>query len=137
MFSLFGPGIDPIDERFVPKDGVLRLENPMPFIGEQQKLRRNFLKLQRREQLQALSHRDAIIQLAMNHQRGRAKFLDEVTWRPARIHIEAVPRHPGELPNRERKLLGLERFAAQVEYTIVRNERLEAPRVPEHPSGHV
>src|SRR5260370_40871546 len=51
---LFNPEIHPIDECFVPENTVLRLENPVAFIGEDQKFRRHFLQLQGGEQLDCL-----------------------------------------------------------------------------------
>src|SRR5947208_6159360 len=59
------PFADPVQELIVPEDRVLRLADPVPLIGKQQQLRRHLLHLQRGEKLQALSHRNAIIQLAV------------------------------------------------------------------------
>src|ERR1017187_9449846 len=40
------PGIHPVDECLVPEYAVLRLQNPVAFIGEVQQFRRHFLQLQ-------------------------------------------------------------------------------------------
>src|SRR5712691_11812328 len=45
--SLFSPGINPIENCCVPKDGVLRLQHPVPFVGKQEQLGRDLLELQR------------------------------------------------------------------------------------------
>src|SRR5579864_4388613 len=53
--SLFRVGIDPVKEGLVPEQAVLRLEDPVAFVGENDQARRNLLHLQRGEQLQALA----------------------------------------------------------------------------------
>src|SRR5438105_7599455 len=58
-----GPLPDPFEERVVPKHAVLRLENPVTLIGKLEQFGRDFLKLQRGEELQALRVGHTEIQL--------------------------------------------------------------------------
>ena len=71
------PPIHPVVDRFVPKPRILRLKYPMTFVGEIQELRGNLQSLQRREELKSFTHVEAIIILAMNHQRRRFEFVGE------------------------------------------------------------
>ena len=73
----------------------------MAFIGEDQKLGWDFLQLKRRKKLQALVIGHAEIELAMDHQRGRMKLLDEIAGRPFGVNFRFLPGRPAELPKRE------------------------------------
>ena len=74
---LLAPLIHPIVHRFVPQPRILRLEDPMTFVGEIQELRRNLQSLQRREELKSFTYVEPIIILAVNHQRRRFEFVGE------------------------------------------------------------
>src|ERR1039457_323469 len=72
--GLLQPLVDPSQERAIPQNRVLRLQNPVAFVGEEQQFRRHVLHLKRREELQPLRIRDAKILLAVNHQRRRVEI---------------------------------------------------------------
>src|SRR5579863_8719918 len=106
LLSLFCPAIDPVEERLVPERAVLRFQNPVAFIGENQQLGRDLTHLERGVKLEALRVGDAEIQLAVDDQGGRLKLLNEMTGRPFVIYLGIVPRHAAELPHREPQLFG-------------------------------
>src|ERR1700688_2039104 len=57
----------PIQESFVPELAVLRLSDPVAFIGENEQLGGHGLALQGREELQRLRVGNAIIHFTSNH----------------------------------------------------------------------
>ena len=74
---LLAPLIHPIIYRFVPQPRILRLENPMTFVGEIQELRRNLQSLQGREELKSFTHVEPIFIVPVNHQRRRFEIVVE------------------------------------------------------------
>src|SRR5947209_7352430 len=69
--------LDPILELLIPEDGVLRLADPVAFVRKENHFRGHVLHLQTRVQLHALAHWNAVIQFAMNDERGSLEALDE------------------------------------------------------------
>ena len=69
---LLGPLADPVEDRVVPEQAILRPENPVALIGKEQQLRRHVLLLQDGEALHALAGDIAEILLAVDYQRGGA-----------------------------------------------------------------
>src|SRR5262245_37505568 len=63
------PLIEPVEHGLVPKLAVLRLQNPVAFVGVVEQLRRHALALQGREELQPFADRHAVIHLAVNDKR--------------------------------------------------------------------
>src|SRR5580704_5929964 len=66
-WRLLRPFANPFQKRVVPQQGILRLRYPVAFIGIDQQLRRHFLQLERRKELQPLCVWHAKIQLSINN----------------------------------------------------------------------
>src|ERR1051326_6434181 len=94
--SLFNPGIDPIQKGLVPQQAVLRLQDPVAFIGKEKELGRHFLQLQRGEEFQALRIRHAKILFAVDDQRRGFELFDEIARRPLGVSFRLVPRSTTE-----------------------------------------
>src|ERR1019366_6594667 len=125
----FNPGIHPVDECLVPEYAVLRLQNPVAFIGEEQQFRWHFLQLQGGEQLQCLVERHAVVQFAVDHQGRRVELLHEIVGRPFGVILRLVPRRAAVLPHGEPQLLRGAELAVQVLDAIMRDQSLEALRM--------
>src|SRR5579863_5924110 len=93
LLSLFCPVINPVEERFIPKRAVLRFQNPVAFIGENQQFGRDLAHLEGRIEFERLRIRNAEVQLAVDDQRGRLELLRKMAWGPSVVDLGAVPRH--------------------------------------------
>src|SRR6266513_5808794 len=99
------PLIHPIIHRLVPKPRVLRLEHPVAFIREIQHFRWHLHPLERCEKLEAFTHVEPIIILAVNNQRRRLEFVGEQVRRKFPVKLALFPRRTFEFPFVEPKLL--------------------------------
>src|SRR5271166_6924573 len=84
---LLRPLIDPVVDRLVPELRVLRLHDPMAFVGKVEHLRRHAHGLQRGEELEAFADVEAIVELGMNHQRRRLEILGRIARIPLLVHL--------------------------------------------------
>lgn len=78
--ELFQLASKPIEEHAMPKHAVLRALNPVAFFREVQESRRHVVNLCCGESFHPLSHRNAEIFLAVDHQQWRLPVLHETVW---------------------------------------------------------
>src|ERR1700732_888591 len=92
---------EPGEEGFVPQLAILRFQHPMPFVRENQKLRRHALVLKRGEKLKTLSIGHAEIEFAGDYKRGRLIFSEAggiFAGRPFLVVLRISPRRAIKLP---------------------------------------
>src|SRR3984957_6510824 len=118
------PLIDPVVDGFVPELRVLRLEHPVAFVGEVKTLAGDVEKLRRVEELEAFAHIEAVVELAVNDERGRFEVLRREHGRPfpewiLRVRLAVVvPRMALELPDVEPVLFGGAEGGLGVEHAV-------------------
>src|SRR5688572_13037633 len=76
--------LQPAEHRLVPQLAVQRAQHPVPFIRKDQHLAGYAVAPERGEELHALVHRDAVIELVRDDQGGRLDALGEPVRRPFR-----------------------------------------------------
>jgi len=74
--------IEPSQHRLVPELAVLRLQTPVPFVGEIKQLGFDATPLQCREQLEGLAFGHAEVAPALHQQHGRFNILNKARGRP-------------------------------------------------------
>src|SRR5687767_4580654 len=88
----------------MPQLRVLRFQNPVPFVREIDQAGWNDAALQRREELEAFTDRNAEIELAMSHECRCLKVPGTTVGRPLLIKLRVVPWIASELPLRKPEL---------------------------------
>src|SRR5207247_6010133 len=101
-----GVPVDPVEYGLVPELTVLRLQDPMAFVGKIEELGRNSYPLQSGEQLHALCHRHPEVLFSMDDEHRRLEVLDEARRRPARVQLGARPWSPAKFPLGKPQLFG-------------------------------
>src|SRR5690348_10771590 len=92
---------EPREEFAVPQQRIARLQDPVVLVGEIDEPGRNVLRLQRVEILQSLRRRDAVIELAVDHERRRFRLLHVMVRRLAHDARLVVPVEGAELLREE------------------------------------
>ena len=69
--TFFRPLVYPVIYGFVPELGVLGLEDPVAFVGEVEHFAGHVEELQGVEELEAFAYVEAVIELAVDDERGR------------------------------------------------------------------
>src|SRR3546814_2605936 len=82
----------------MPQDAVLRVEHPVVLVREVQELRLDALALQRGERADALRYRDAVVELAVDHQHRYAPVLDVIDGVELLVAFRVVVRRTAVLP---------------------------------------
>ena len=109
----------------------------MALVRIDQQLRRDPSPLQSGEEFEALVDGDAVIQLTVRDQGGRAEVLDELVRRPLVVQLRVVPGIAFELPLREPHLFGHAVHRLEVVDAGVRHQGAETIGVAEDPVDHV
>src|SRR3972149_4909123 len=120
-----------------PELGVLRLQDPVALVGIVEKFRAHSPALQGRIKLQALLEGDAVVERAVDDERGRLEVGGEIVRRPALVHLLVRPRRAAELPLGKPQLFGGAVLAGQVVDPGVGKQAAEAVSVAQNPVGHV
>ena len=93
-------------------------------------------RCKRREEGEALGHVEAVVELAVDDQRGRLEVLDVAGGGPFGVRFRVGPGRALELPLGEPEFLRRAVGRDGVEEAVVRDEAFEAVRVAENPVHH-
>src|SRR5688572_5531763 len=116
--------LQPCIDGVVPQHAVLRLEHPVVFVGEVEELRFDALALRGGERGDALFHRDAEVELAMDDQDRRLPLRHVVHRVEALEVLRLGERRAALLPLGEPQFFGRVAHHALVEHAVVRDEAL-------------
>src|SRR5215831_1345918 len=116
---LFQIRIHPAIYRLVPELAVLRLQHPMAFIGEVEHFGRNLQPLQRSEELESLGDIQTVVELAVDHQRGRFELRGKKMWRPFTVAFAIGPHRVPKLPFRKSEFFRAAVGGFSVEHSVM------------------